>query len=238
MERRTSANTFPTTAFLTVVEDELKTIFGGLLVVNAFGRPLEFHCTAPVTPTRAQQILYGSTLKPFLYGEHVGGALLGKLQSRPAVVCVDQLPTLALQLATELPVVLVQSRDEQRPGDIGRSLELADEHFGTRGVSDPAAASGRSERRESLPAIAEDRPQCRLHQSGGVERPNKAIVHSEHGIPTTHFRVGPYRAAIHADYPALQARASETLGLLAERLDLLEPFERIREAIAEARRGV
>jgi hypothetical protein len=54
--------------FLAVVEHELHGLFGGYLLLNATGRPLEFHCTAPVRPNRAQQILYGPTLEPYLYG--------------------------------------------------------------------------------------------------------------------------------------------------------------------------
>ena len=62
--------------FLTVVEDQKSGLFGGYLVLNSAGRPLEFHCTAPVKPTRAQEILYGPTLKSYLYGEQIGKTLL------------------------------------------------------------------------------------------------------------------------------------------------------------------
>jgi hypothetical protein len=64
--------------FLTVVEHDLHGLFGGYLLLNETGRPLEFHCTAPVKPNRAQQILYGPTLKPFLYGEQIGATLVNK----------------------------------------------------------------------------------------------------------------------------------------------------------------
>src|SRR4051812_23172961 len=52
--------------FLTVVEDEQQGLVGGYLLLNPLGRPVEFHCTAPVKPNRAQQILYGPTLRPYL----------------------------------------------------------------------------------------------------------------------------------------------------------------------------
>src|SRR5688500_11494160 len=55
--------------FLTVVEHDQFGLVGGYLILNSSGRPLEFHCTAPVKPSRAQQILYGPTLTPYLYGE-------------------------------------------------------------------------------------------------------------------------------------------------------------------------
>ena len=36
--------------------------FGGYLIVNQLARPLEFHCTMPVRPSRSQELLYGKTL--------------------------------------------------------------------------------------------------------------------------------------------------------------------------------
>jgi len=51
---------------------------GGLLIVCDRGRPLEFHCTEPVRTSRAQQILFGPTLRDYLCGEQIGGALLAK----------------------------------------------------------------------------------------------------------------------------------------------------------------
>ena len=61
----------PVLAFLTVSEGEDGNFFGGLLAVNLSGRPLEFHCTAPVRANRAQKILFGSTLPAFVYGEQI-----------------------------------------------------------------------------------------------------------------------------------------------------------------------
>ncbi len=62
--------------FLSVIEHDELGLFGGYLVLNMAGRPLEFHCTSPVRPNRAQEILYGPTLRPFLFGEQIGQALL------------------------------------------------------------------------------------------------------------------------------------------------------------------
>ena len=39
--------------FLTAVDTPTHGLFGGYLVVDSLGRPLEFHCTAPVKVTRA-----------------------------------------------------------------------------------------------------------------------------------------------------------------------------------------
>src|SRR5487761_439696 len=93
--------------FLTVVEHEQYGFFGGYLVLNASGRPLEFHCTAPVRPNRAQEILYGPTLEPYLYGEQIGQALLAKSQLEPLVICTDLAAVLSVREFVATPVTLV-----------------------------------------------------------------------------------------------------------------------------------
>jgi hypothetical protein len=95
--------------FLTVVEHAELGLLGGYLLLNAAGRPLEFHCTAPVKASRAQEILYGATLKPYLYGEQIGQTLLAKSKQSPIVVFTDCEPMLAVRDHTHLPVALVSA---------------------------------------------------------------------------------------------------------------------------------
>jgi hypothetical protein len=93
--------------FLTVCEHESQGLFGGYLILNTAGRPLEFHCTAPVRPSRAQEILYGATLKAYLYGEQIGQTLLEKAKTTPLVVFTDTEPVLTVRDFTSLPVACV-----------------------------------------------------------------------------------------------------------------------------------
>jgi hypothetical protein len=93
--------------FLTVVEHPQHGLCGGYLVLNRCGRPLEFHCTTPIKPNRAQEILYGPTLKPFLYGEQIGQALLAKSKSDTLAIFADQDAALAVADYTQVPVALV-----------------------------------------------------------------------------------------------------------------------------------
>jgi hypothetical protein len=93
--------------FLTILRHEQHGLFGGYLILNPLGRPLEFHCTAPIKPNRAQEILYGPTLDAFLYGEQIGQTLLKQAGVEPLLVCIDQEMALAVRDHTELPVVLV-----------------------------------------------------------------------------------------------------------------------------------
>lgn len=98
----------PTTfGFLAIVEMAESGSMGGYLLLNASGRPIEFHCTAPIKPTRAQEILFGPTLRPHLHGEQIALALVNKSKLKPDLVCVDSHAALALRPLVEMPVVLV-----------------------------------------------------------------------------------------------------------------------------------
>jgi hypothetical protein len=90
--------------FLTVVQDAEGAYAGGYLVLNAAGRPIEFHCTLPVKPSRAQQILFGPTLEPYLCGEQIGQALIQKAATKVAAVCTDRQAVLAARPFVALPV--------------------------------------------------------------------------------------------------------------------------------------
>lgn len=93
--------------FLTVLAHEHEGLVGGYLILNAAGRPLEFHCTAPVKASRAQQILFGPTLHSYLYGEQIGQTLLSKGSVAPLLVCTDAEMALAVRDYVSLPVALV-----------------------------------------------------------------------------------------------------------------------------------
>jgi hypothetical protein len=103
----TSSRNAAALGFLTVTEHAELGLFGGYLVLNASGRPLEFHCTSPVKPNRAQEILYGPTLRPYLYGEQIGQTLIAKAKNDVAIVCTDQPGCLAAREFIERPLVLL-----------------------------------------------------------------------------------------------------------------------------------
>ena len=105
----------PTVGFITVMENTQLGLFGGYLVLNAAGRPVEFHCTAPVQPSRAQEILYGPTLRPFLYGEQIAKALLHRAKSKPLLVCTDEWPAMAVRPLIGSPVLWVDATGDEQP---------------------------------------------------------------------------------------------------------------------------
>jgi len=116
MEQPTSS---PAYGFLTVVDSPSHGIFGGYLLVDAAGRPLEFHCTAPVKVSRAQQILYGATLQGHLHGQQIGAALLAESSIEPLVVLTDIDSMLAVRPHTNLPVALVTRIDATAGFELG-----------------------------------------------------------------------------------------------------------------------
>lgn len=185
-----------TLGFLTVLEDRKHGLFGGYLVLNRAGRPLEFHCTAPIRANRAQEILYGPTLRPYLYGEQIGRTLLEKGKHSPAVVLTDCEPMLAVGEFVTSPVALVEKIED----DKAAQPDQRHDH-----------ASGQKWR---LDAAQTPEPNLRF------------------------FMVGGQRLALRRDADSHQEESVvQGIGVATPGLDLTEPFERIRAAIDEARRG-
>ncbi len=91
---------------------------GGYLMLNASGRPLEFHCTLPVRPSRAHEILFGPTLREHIIGEAVGNALLPKARVQPLLICCDQPEALHLDGHLPIPLGLVVEAAEGEEGPI------------------------------------------------------------------------------------------------------------------------
>jgi hypothetical protein len=96
-----------TLGFLTAVEHTPHGLFGGYLLLNTAGKPVEFHCTTPVKASRIQQILYGPTLEPFLYGEQIGATLVTKSAVTPLLLVVDRTELLAVRPHIKVPTALV-----------------------------------------------------------------------------------------------------------------------------------
>jgi len=106
-----------TLGFLSVVRDTESSRIGGLLLINASGRPLEFHCTAPVKPNRAQEILYGPTLDEYLCGEQIGHALYAEIKVGLDLLLTDVPEMLVLRHLIPQPLILVGGECIDSGGD-------------------------------------------------------------------------------------------------------------------------
>jgi hypothetical protein len=103
--------------FLSIVDRPGFGAVGGYLLVTTRGRPLEFHCSEPVLPNRAQEILYGPTLRPFVYGELIGRALVDHAKLSVSAILVESPDALAVRESIDVPVAAVASRHTVNPGE-------------------------------------------------------------------------------------------------------------------------
>src|SRR5207237_8779972 len=86
--------------FLTVLH-EPSGYLGGYLVVNTWGRPLEFRLSSAVQPNKVQQILYGGTLVPYICADLIGKTLMDKAGVPVQLVVTDKEAGLDLRVRAE-----------------------------------------------------------------------------------------------------------------------------------------
>ena len=86
----------PHLGFLTVLHDG-GGFYGGYLVTNLWGRPLEFRLSTAVQPNRVQQILYGPTLRTYLSADLIGKTLVEKTATPVQLVLSDSRDVLELR---------------------------------------------------------------------------------------------------------------------------------------------
>ena len=98
--------------FLSVRRHPEHGYFGGYLITNQIARPLEFHCTMPVKPRRAQMLLYGPTMDAFVCGEQIAKALVGKAKVKPDIVLTDCAAVLALATVSDVAAGLLHFEPE------------------------------------------------------------------------------------------------------------------------------
>jgi hypothetical protein len=120
----------PAFGFLSIIEQPELGLLGGYLLLNATARPLEFHCTAPVKPNRAQEILYGATLRPYLCSEQIGQALVGKAKTDVLLVFTDDAAAVGVREFTSAPVVVVRTHVDQSLVASHLSVTLGEYHAG------------------------------------------------------------------------------------------------------------
>jgi len=142
--------------FLTAVESGSHGVFGGYLLVDPWGRPLEFHCTAPIKVSRAQQILFGATLPSHLHGQQIGGTLLAEGTVTPEVVLTDLEPMLHVRSHTKLPVAFVRNASSGAPAaPFGSTVGAGSFIIGNASVSPHATDAARGDDlRERLEELA------------------------------------------------------------------------------------
>lgn len=165
-----------TFGYLTAVKSPEHGYFGGFLIISTLGRPLEFHCTAPIRPSRAQEILYGPTLQPYLLGEQICGALLAKVKVVPVLILTDCTAALQARSVAATPIIYVTGKNGASAASISQN--------------------------QTSPQSIQDHYE--IVSAPGFEAERNTVI--------------------------------ETLSQLAKHVELMEPFNRIHEAICEAQR--
>ena len=205
--------------FLTVIEHVPLGRVGGFLVLNQAGRPVEFHCTSPVRANRAQEILYGSSLYPFLYGEQIAGTLVSKTKSPVTLLLTDSIPVLAVQESVDLPVVYVCARKREEGEQGERGNEQVRQSLLDFGIENAVRTDEDTEKNEREKARRlHDIPGLSVARWREIECGNQWI-----GVP----------AGNEEELEIFRRRFQR----LAKTLDIAEPFERIRLAVEETQKA-
>lgn len=226
--------------YLTVLDQPKLGLIGGYLVLNPAGRPLEFHCTTPIKPNRAQEILYGNTLAPFLYGDQIAQTLIARSKVPAAFVLTNVAPALVVQNFIGTPVIYVfevpphrilpvssESEEDARTED-ARTIDLFPEQRPVIEISEQL--------NESLKAFGIENN----HLKRKIESPEGPLrVPEVPGLDVERWkgiRVGNRKIALPLCEETAWNQNVEDIKNIAMTIDLAEPFTRIRLAIDEAQR--
>src|SRR3989304_6323458 len=95
-------------AFIDVSVFSDGSIRGGILTTDIETRPFEFRVTSPIKPTQVQQILYGASLKDYVYGELICAPLVKATKEKLSVVLTKENYLIAMRPLVSAPVILIR----------------------------------------------------------------------------------------------------------------------------------
>ena len=95
-------------AFIDVAVFSDGSIRGGILTTDIETRPFEFRATSPIKPTQVQQILYGASLKDYVYGELICVPLIKATKEKLSVVMTKENFLISVRPLVSVPVILVR----------------------------------------------------------------------------------------------------------------------------------
>lgn len=165
----TPINQNATFGFITVIEVKDLGHCGGLLTLNVLGRPIEFHCTAPVVENRAQRILYGQTYFSYLYCDQIGLALVAKAKKRPAILITNQPQMLPLtDLVPESLLLMSDDNPQLDPRSSTQRIKkfnVHDDTIWTQNLDEAAFSAAQQLCIEFTESIPLDEPFERIQQA-------------------------------------------------------------------------
>ena len=91
-------------------------IRGGILTTDLETKPFEFRVTSPIKPTQIQQILYGSSLKDYVYSELICAPLIKATKEKLSIVLTRENYLMAMRPLVSVPVIFIHSDGLQVEG--------------------------------------------------------------------------------------------------------------------------
>ena len=216
--------TEPLLGFLTITANPRYGFIGGYLVLNTAGRPVEFHCTTPVRATRAQEILYGTTLQPFLCGEQITTALIQRSKTVPSLFLTDIPVVLAAQKLIEVPISYIFAR------------HVSTKFANTTNFTNTANFENHEKKHEIKVAQLSPEEEPTVSTDDSAEFWGESLF----GVDLRNWKVTKIRhqqIAIPNLPKSPRIEIISRLDIFSAMFDLLEPFERIRLALEEAQRA-
>jgi len=100
-------------AFIDVTVFPDGSIRGGILTTDIETKPYEFRVTSPIKPTQTQQILYGSSLKDYVYGELICAPLIKATKEKLSMVLAKENYLMSTRPLVSVPVILIHPSGTQ-----------------------------------------------------------------------------------------------------------------------------
>ncbi|MDR0392376.1 MAG: hypothetical protein LBH59_10750 [Planctomycetaceae bacterium] len=229
--------------FITVIDHPLHGLIGGYLVLNQAGRPLEFHCTNPIKPSKTQEILFGVALTPYLYGEQIARTLISKSKLNVVVILTDNVSVLAVNDLINFPIAYIFDK-------LSKQKNKTNEEQKSESESESETESGLGSETETeiintKKIISEELNESLRSFGIEDERLQTSTTSDNNEIPTLPqvagldvgcwqgYTVGNRTIAIPNKKINEKEQLLNELKRIAHNVDLLEPFTRIQLAISE-----
>lgn len=110
-------------AFIDVVSFDDGSVRGGILTTDMATRPFEFRVTSAIKPTHMQQVLYGTALKDYVYGELICAPLVQATKEKIGLVIVKDMALLSVRPLITFPVALIADKTLETHPSFSSELE-------------------------------------------------------------------------------------------------------------------
>lgn len=111
-----------------VVDKNVETFAGGVMITDISGLPIEFRYTEPLTPTRIQRVLYGDVLEGYIKGEVIIKSLYDSLENQPDLLIVNE-ETLLEMPEMKIPVISASMTRMKPLSEAGASQKMGEREY-------------------------------------------------------------------------------------------------------------